>query len=95
MTAKMLRHEVDVNLHDIEFEHNGVSGAICPFSRDDIAVKYGDSEHTFDSVDAFMNEPFIEGKPLKDIIEDFTIYLGKMFDFCLFRFTKLYIFINL
>ena len=48
MTAKMLRHEVDVNLHDIEFEYNGVSGAICPFSRGDIAVKYGDSGHTFE-----------------------------------------------
>lgn len=74
MTAKMLRHEVDVNLRDIEFEYNGVSGAICPFSREDIAVKYGDSEHTFDSVDALMNEPFIDGKPLKDICEQLDIW---------------------
>ena len=62
-----------VDGHEKRGEYNGVSGAICPFSREDIAVKYGDSEHTFDSVDAFMNEPFIEGKPLKDIIENFTI----------------------
>lgn len=74
MTAKMLRHEVDVNLRDIEFEYNGVSGAICPFSREDIAVKYGDSEHTFDSVDALVNEPFIDGKPLKDICEQLDIW---------------------
>lgn len=73
MTAKKLQHEVDVNLRDIEFEYNGVSGAICPFSREDIAVKYGDMEHTFDSVDAFMNDPFIDGKPMKDICHKFII----------------------
>ena len=38
MTAKELKYEVDVNLRDIEFEYKGVSGAICPFGRDDIAV---------------------------------------------------------
>lgn len=65
---------VDTFLQDIEFEYKGVPGAICPFSREDIAVKYGDLEQTFDSVDAFMNEPFIDGKPMKDICEQFEIY---------------------
>lgn len=69
MKAKDLRESIDDLLLDIEFEYKGVSGAICPFSRDDIAVKYGDSERTFDSVDALMNEPFIDGKPMKDICE--------------------------
>lgn len=73
MTAKQLRHEVDVNLRDIEFEYNGIVGAICPFSREDIAVKYGDLECSFSSLDAFMNEPFIDGKPLKDICDQFDI----------------------
>lgn len=71
MKAKDLRESIDDLLLDIEFEYKGVSGAICPFSRDDIAVKYGDSERTFDSVDALMNEPFIDGKPMKDICEKF------------------------
>lgn len=69
MKAKDLRESIDDLLLDIEFEYKGVSGAICPFRRDDIAVKYGDSERTFDSVDALMNEPFIDGKPMKDICE--------------------------
>lgn len=73
MTAKELKYEVDVNLRDIEFEYKGISGAICPFGRDDIAVKYGDAETSFDSVDAFINEPFIDGKPMKDICEKFII----------------------
>lgn len=71
MKAKDLRESIDDLLLDIEFEYKGVPGAICPFSRDDIAVKYGDSERTFDSVDALMNEPFIDGKPMKDICEKF------------------------
>lgn len=71
MKAKDLRESIDDLLLDIEFEYKGVSGAICPFSRDDIAVKYGDSERTFDSVDALMNEPFVDGKPMKDICEKF------------------------
>ena len=73
MTAKELKYEVDVNLRDIEFEYKGVSGAICPFGRDDIAVNYGDAETSIYSVDAFMNEPFIDGKPMKDICEKFII----------------------
>lgn len=73
MTAKQLRHEVDINLRDIEFEYKGISGAICPFSREDIAVKYGEQETSFGSVEAFMSEPFIDGKPIKDICDKFII----------------------
>lgn len=56
------------------FPRRNMKGSSCALGKhflDRQANRY--SEHTFDSVDAFMNEPFIEGKPLKDIIENFTI----------------------
>lgn len=73
MKAKQLRQDVEDLLLDIEFQYKGEWGAICPFSREEIAVKYGDLEKTFDSVDALMTEPFIDGKPLKDICDKFII----------------------
>lgn len=73
MKAEDLYKLIDKMLPDIEFEYKGVFGAICPFSREDIAVKYGDLECSFSSLDAFMNEPFIDGKPLKDICDQFDI----------------------
>lgn len=73
MEATELFKLLDKMLLDIEFVYKGVDGAICPFSRSDIAVKYGELEHTFDSLDALMNEPLIEGRPLKDICDQFEI----------------------
>lgn len=73
MDAKELRHSIANLLLDIEFQYKGKWGAICPFSRGNIAVKYGDLEKTFDSVDALMTEPFIDGKPLAEICENFIV----------------------
>lgn len=70
MSAQKLREWIDSLTADIEFLYMGVWGSICPFSRQDISVSYGDDERTFTSIDAVMNEPFITGKPLKDICED-------------------------
>ena len=74
MKAAELFKLLDKMLVDLEFEYMGISGVICPFSQEDIAVKYGDQEHIFDSLDALMNEPFIDGKPLKDICEQLDIW---------------------
>lgn len=73
MDARELRHDVEYLLLDIEFEYKGVFGSICPFSREDIAVQYGDEERDFTSMDALMTEPFIDGKPLKDICDKFIV----------------------
>lgn len=73
MKENKLRESIEDMLLDIEFEYNGVSGAICPFSREDIAVRYGDKEQTFESVDALFNEPFFDGKPLKAVCHKFII----------------------
>lgn len=71
MNAKELRDWIDSLTEDIEFNYNGVWGSICPFARDDISVSYGDKEQTFNSIDAVMNEPFIDNSPIKEICEWF------------------------
>lgn len=73
MKPEQLRNDIDSLMEDIEFQYKGVWGSICPFSRENISVSYGDQERTFDSVDAAMNEPFIEGKPMKEICTEFII----------------------
>ena len=69
MTPDKLRAEIDTGMYDMEFEYKGVHGAICPFSRTNISIAYGDEEKTLDSVDAVMNEPFFDGKSLSEICD--------------------------
>lgn len=73
MKPKELASGISSLMQDIEFQYKGVWGAICPFSRSNISVAYGEQEKTFDSVDAVMNEPFIDGKPIKEICEEFIV----------------------
>lgn len=73
MNAKELRIRIDTMLEDIEFKYRGVWGSICPFHRNSISVSYGDDERTFSSIDDVMNEPFICGKPIKEICEEFVV----------------------
>ena len=73
MKPKELASDIGSLMQDIEFQYKGVWGAICPFSRSNISVAYGEQEKTFDSVDAVMNEPFIDGKPIKEICEEFIV----------------------
>ncbi len=71
MKAENLKDWIDSLTQDISFVYLGIEGAICPFSRTDISVVYGDEERTFYSIDEVMNQPFITNKPLKDICESF------------------------
>ncbi len=54
---------------DIDFEYNGKHGAVCPFSRTDIALSYGEEAHSHISVDDVMNDKMFDGKCLKEISE--------------------------
>lgn len=67
MNEKELRQWIDSLTQDIDFVYLGMSGSICPFSRSNISVSYGDDERTFHSIDEVMETPFITGKSLKDI----------------------------
>ncbi len=54
---------------DIDFEYNGKHGAVCPFSRTDIALSYGKEAHSHTSVDDVMNDKMFDGKCLREISE--------------------------
>lgn len=69
MSEKKLYALIDGLTQDIYFVYKGVEGAICPFSRTNIAVGYGDQDKTFTSIEDVMSEPFICGKPLREICE--------------------------
>lgn len=71
MNANDLKQWIDGLTQDIDFEYLGVLGTICPFSRTNISVSYGDEERTFHSVDEVMNQPFISGRPIKEICKKF------------------------
>lgn len=71
MNANDLKQWIEGLTQDIDFKYLGVLGTICPFSRTNISVSYGDEERTFHSVDEVMNQPFISGKPIKEICENF------------------------
>ena len=54
---------------DISFTYIGVSGSICPFTRQDISVSYGNDGKDYDNIEAVMTDPFIGGKSLSEISE--------------------------
>lgn len=70
MKKEDLRDWIDSLTQDIDFEYLDVSGSICPFSRSDISLCYGDKEQSFDSIDSLMNEPFFKGKSLAEICHE-------------------------
>lgn len=73
MKASELKAWIDSLTQDIDFEYHGVLGSICPFDRKNISLCYGGQEVTVDSVDAAMEEPFIEGHSLAEICEELTL----------------------
>ena len=73
MNANELRNWIDSLTDDIEFRYRNVWGSICPFNRENISVSYGDQERTFHSVDEVTDTPFIDGKAIKDICQQFEI----------------------
>ena len=69
MRANELYDWIDSLTQDIVFQYHGVWGSICPFSRTNISVSYGDQEKTFDSIDAVLESTIVSGRPLKEICE--------------------------
>ena len=69
MTRKELYDLIDSLSQDIEFEYNGKTGAICPFSREDISVSYGLDSVSVSSVGEAMSIRFIGGHSLDELCE--------------------------
>ena len=73
MNPSDLKDWIDSLTDDIVFQYKGTFGSICPFNRQNISVSYGEDERTFNSIDDVLDSAFIDGKPLKDICQDFVI----------------------
>ena len=74
MTRKELYNLIDSLSMDVEFEYNGEAGSICPFSRDDIALSYGEISVSASSVDEAMSLPLIDGASLSDLCEQIDFW---------------------
>lgn len=59
---------------DIEFQHDGIDGAICPYSKTDIGLAYGSIDKQYSSVDDLMNDPVFNGESLRTIAAAIKIY---------------------
>lgn len=73
MRAAELRKWINSLVQDIDFTYDGVYGSICPFSRNNISLCFGQYEVTVGSVDEAMSTPFIQGKSLNEVCESLTI----------------------
>ena len=73
MNAIDMKKLIDSLSQDIDFEYRGIQGIICPFSRNDISLCYGEEEITVDSVEAAMTTPFVDGKSLAEICDEIIL----------------------
>nr|DAD89758.1 MAG TPA: hypothetical protein [Siphoviridae sp. ctWDo30] len=67
MKAQELRKWIDSLTDDIEFSYAGKHGSICPISRAEIYLSYGDATHDAKTIDDAMSVPFFNGKSLNEI----------------------------
>lgn len=73
MKAIELKAMITGLTQDIDFEYQGKSGSICPFSHSDISLSYDGQEITVDCVDSAMSAPFINGKSLAEVCEELVV----------------------
>lgn len=73
MTKKKLYDMIESLTGDIEFEYDSIHGAVCPFSRSDISVSYGDNEHSHNNIDDAINDKMFGGKSLNEIADQINI----------------------
>ncbi len=73
MKPNKLADMIDSLAGDIDFEYKGKQGAVCPFSRTDIVLSYGEEAHSHTSVEDVMNDKMFDGKCLKEISEQIEL----------------------
>lgn len=73
MTVAELRAWIDSLTQDIDFAYHGKFGSICPFHREDIALRYDGYAVDAHSVDEAMALPFICGHSLAELCEELDI----------------------
>jgi len=60
---------IDGLTQDIIFYYRGIEGSICPFTRTNISVSYGDTETTVRSPEDVLGVS-ISGKPFRNILSE-------------------------
>lgn len=65
---------IDSLAGDIEFDYEGIHGAVCPFNRTNIAISYGDEAQSHNCIEDVLNDRMFNGKCLKEIAEKLDIY---------------------
>ena len=73
MKAKELRDWIDNLTDDIEFYYRGITGSICPFSRDNISLTYNGKTVDVKSVDEAMEAKVFDEQCLNEISEKLDI----------------------
>lgn len=73
MSADKLKKLIISLTQDIEFEYNGIKGAICPFSHSSFSVSFGDEEKAYNNIDDVMKTTIIGGEPLEKIAHKLII----------------------
>lgn len=73
MNKQELYDYIDSLTCDIEFEYAGVHGAICPTSRRDIDVCFGDFDKKYSGIEEVMSDKVYFGKSLNEISDDLDI----------------------
>ncbi len=77
MTADELKKELSLGYTDYGFLYKGKRGAICPFNKEDgfyAAVVYDGRTFEFRSLEELMNNPFVGGKSLSEIVAGMEFY---------------------
>ena len=73
MKPHELRAWIESLAQDIDFEYQGITGSICPFSKTNISLAYDGNELTVHSVDDAMTKTFIRGHSLEEVCEELII----------------------
>lgn len=74
MTAQTLKRLILSLVQDVEFNYKNIDGSICPFSRSNIVVSYGNEYFNFKDVDDLMKATFLKGERIQDVCNNITFY---------------------
>ena len=73
MNAKNLKRRILALTQDIEFEYSGKEYQIIPFNRNHFVLGGGNESVECTSIEAVMETPFFDGKPLNQIAEQIKL----------------------
>lgn len=74
MKATELKKQIISLAQDIEFRYKNVDGSICPFSRENIAVSYGENYFNFTDIEELMKATILDGEAIQDVCENIIVY---------------------